>query len=510
MPKITSLLNNNILNCALPIILESIYKLALQEAQSTLGPLTDNAVYQNYQGLKDIFASTYGIAPSQILTWSEFNRFLEKHDFVAKELMFIPILRCFIAEMAKINGYDSQKISRLSELPEDSQQFGRYYNLTYETVVKLLYQPLGIAVHLYHHQEKQAAISKYKLFHTMEPSSKAYPLGEIPVLNLFYKNAHYEIQDHDSLIGEIANEAYRQLNSLPPDLSSIYYGFLTTVNPHKTKAYLKRLVAYVQRSFNEQDELAKAEQALVEVEADFLKDTPEGRAASLLKLAALSNNQESRAKKLLDYLNNLAYLAKCDEPLAAYSLSKLSTAIDLSKGYLFAKKISDAVLEMERILAANVNMNFIEQAALYEQHRRLIPVARKTIREAWKEYKKTGNLLMIDVIQKTQAVAVTPTVENLKEYNILRRYLLANHKPSRAKLIAGLMLSVIGLALVVLAAFGWVATLGMSTPVSALVLTAGIASTIAGVGIFNAGRNKSIHKVMGKVLNEVESAKITL
>jgi hypothetical protein len=164
-----------------------------------------------------------------------------------------------------------------------------------------------------------------------------------------------------------------------------------------------------------------------------------------------------------------------------------------------------AILEVLRPLG--------QHSASSKHQQRLMIAAEEVIQTAWKFYKKTQDNYYIQVIHQTRCVAMEPTKQNIQNYQQLQER--ADGKGSFGKIIAGMMLLFVGIALVVLAAVGAVMTLGASLPLTPLwmgaglgVLSLGIGGVTAGACFFNAGRNKGLCRQMQRLRHELPCSSI--
>ena len=142
----------------------------------------------------------------------------------------------------------------------------------------------------------------------------------------------------------------------------------------------------------------------------------------------------------------------------------------------------------------------------------MVTKAREAIKQLWSLYKETNDEHLIAVIQQTQAVAAGPNQQTIQDYTTLREQM--DGKGSWGRIVAGIMLSVVGLALIVGAALGIVFTAGLATPLTVPVIAAGagalalgVASATAGIGFFDAGCDKPLYKEM-QLLGEEASMQL--
>jgi hypothetical protein len=248
----------------------------------------------------------------------------------------------------------------------------------------------------------------------------------------------------------------------------------------------------------------------------FHSNTPAGRQTfAVVLLTILESNNNKQPKSTLTHIANLAVAASRDEPLATYLLDKLTTAIIESPADLNTPRFIDVIKEINDNRDANNTMTTMVQSNRSEHQVQLIANAKRTIHQAWQLYKETDNdETLIKIIKKTQAVAMDPSPTNRDECTALREEV--SGKESWGKLIAGLMLSVLGLALIVGATLALVASIGISAPISipavavgASVLVAGLASLGAGFSFFNASKDTGLYKQMKQVNEGAEVQSLT-
>ena len=101
------------------------------------------------------------------------------------------------------------------------------------------------------------------------------------------------------------------------------------------------------------------------------------------------------------------------------------------------------------------------------------------------------------MIQQTQALAIQPTQQQIGEYHALQEDMRG--KGVWGRVIAGLMLTLLGVALIAGAALGLVTSLGLAAPLSIPVAASGVASVAAGIGFFSYSNDPEILKDMHQV-----------
>ena len=208
LPKITGLLFNCSMNCALPTLLGNIDKLAELEEKNQL-PSPDDDVYKNYTRLKEGFIRYYGINNPGLFSWQQFNAILLTHSFYAKEIMFLPIFRNFISENAPNHNYHDEDLWRLRDIqPEDvdseesilwengqNPAAGKYNQLDASDAVKLFYNYFGLvgSLELF---EFNSGTQEYQSHLIQLPNTLASPAwARTPQqsIQLHLKDGHFEL-----------------------------------------------------------------------------------------------------------------------------------------------------------------------------------------------------------------------------------------------------------------------------------------------------------------------------
>lgn len=611
--KISAFLNNCVLNTALPTLLEGIARLSVLEAGGALQheAVVKNRIFQQYCLLKGVFAKYYCIKPSSALSWQAFNQYLTNpiYTFSAKEIMFAPVLRHFIAEIGALQGY-ADGLTLLRDVQDDER--GGYSLLDHREAWNLLHSQFGIAIKVYtysHDANKQNVTSdphnNYILSDEI-PIPKAPmgqgPLWEIPKLDLYWKDEHYELAPHELYVGKPSE--YEQL---PERLREIHTRVTSSIYAHNSNKCLAILLKYVNSTLMKQltesvaekqslKDPAKGSVALVtptrqdsgasavkkstqavnpelssesvatppqnvvsntartevpptkehtllvgpqdvislsseaeillathkkigpltkeetmreegyslnaaeyaELGYEFHSDTPEGRQTfSVILLSILSDEPSSQyqSEKVLACMDNLAHEVGKKEPLAAYFLDKLAQTVIDSRAHLEKDTVQQVMIAIEKHNNATRIMNTIERGKHHENHKRLVIDAREIIKKAWRNYKKTKDTIWIEVIEKTEAVAAQPTEVTIRDYKALRARI--DGKGHGGKIIAGLMLMLLGIAAIVVALVCIAGSVGLATPAALTTATAGVGSMAAGIGLFKSGREKGFYKKMG-------------
>lgn len=243
-PKITGLLHNCALNCALPILLEGINSLAKLEAQNKLAIVENEPLVKSYDLLKTLFLNYYHI--SDQLSYQQWSDFLNDSNFsfYAKEIIFAPILRNFMAVNC---GTDD--ISAITKLGFE----GHYADLHHNDAYQYLYKYFGIHIHIYEFTgNKYSAVSEdnySEVPYRVKPIIKNYPFGSAFNLSLYLKNEHYELQPHEDL--EEANKKFNnEVENLSPTLKKISNSLNFSLHIGTTEQALSELQWFINKEMN--------------------------------------------------------------------------------------------------------------------------------------------------------------------------------------------------------------------------------------------------------------------
>jgi hypothetical protein len=222
LPKISGILNNCALNCALPSLIEQIKLYSEAETNSSLPNIDDNnSLFQNYALLKALFAKHYGLAP-EALSWTTFSEFIqhrfadpEKHEersFSEQEYLFAPVLRKFYEHNLKKASY--QNTSHLSNIHHNGEFAGRYEMLEYADFKRLFYEAfhLNTKLHMYNSSGQSIDLSA---FYPQAPST------EPNVIDIHLVCGHYELLSGDNLNGPTQQYTWDK-NNLPDVYNHLY------------------------------------------------------------------------------------------------------------------------------------------------------------------------------------------------------------------------------------------------------------------------------------------------
>jgi hypothetical protein len=521
--KITGLLNNCALNSALPHLLHGISKLAELEAAGGIDNLADNEIIQRYTQLKNLYAAHYGIDRNLAFNWCAFHRFLSAHSFYANEIMFAPVFRHFIAEMGLASGrYSVEGLPLLRDVQPD----GRYIMMDVYATAALFHNQFGLSLRTYefiHNRETENSEDNYRLVSEIEAGNRVYPfIYDTPLVSLYLKDNHFEIQPHE-LLAEPVSKFIAEIKELPPALLVIHERLSCSQRDLRSNEFLGHLVVYVHQALTAQlraatqplpaaavlsddvqiiNDLDNAQKYVISAEeyavlgCDSSHKSASGRQTfAVILLIILNGCGEKKAQTILEHLRSLSDAAVINKPLASYLLDKLALAIIESKADLEAAAVKTAIQNIELDNKANREMLTIERSSHNKEHKDLVTKTRELNTHLWQNYNDTKNDdLIIEIIKLMQAVSINPSLQSVQNAHTLQSQV--KDRSQWGEFIAGLMLSIIGLAMVLVGCIGAVSTLGMSLPVAAPIVIVGMGSLGAGISFFNSSRDTGEDKEM--------------
>ena len=257
--KISGLLNNCAMNCGLPILLDDISVYAGLEIDDNLPNKDFDLIFASYSNLKKIFCDTYGL---QEISWDKFNTFLISHDtFLAKQMLFLPVFRSFIAEVYQnIGPYEQTNhgLSILDLLNEDGNNTpetlkkiginGKYKGLSFGEAFYLFYRQFGINVNIYTDGKggddlrRDCYIPEYL---------KIQGANRTIDLCLNSQANHFEM-GYDELLEQLTAlyDQKNEVNSLNDYLHHIMLGFSSTQSASETELYMSFLKHHVKKQLN--------------------------------------------------------------------------------------------------------------------------------------------------------------------------------------------------------------------------------------------------------------------
>ena len=245
----------------------------------------------------------------------------------------------------------------------DIQEDGVYNNLHYLEAASLLHNHIGITLKTCEFiapRNLENPKENYNLINTFLTTFVEYPFGETPLLELYYRGAHFEIQPHENLAD--ANREYEEeVNQLSPPLREVHDAISFAQQAFESNAALGKLFLYVSGKLHEQltQEAqcftapdSKSYVVTVEQYAEnghlFHENNHAGRLTfAVILLTIASDVSTHKAKDLLRYLDRLSTLSAWDTPMATYFSDTLAKAITHSKMNLEDKIINEVVQDIE-------------------------------------------------------------------------------------------------------------------------------------------------------------------
>lgn len=337
------------------------------------------------------------------------------------------------------------------------------------------------------------------------------PLSDTEYVDLYLKDAHYEIQPHNSVtLKEATVQFGLELITLPEKLSEISNGFLTSETDVRTNSYLGKLLIYVQQTLLAQlTDAAARRPKPAQPEKDgaqhdgtpphkaayivnaaeyaesgraFHNDTPAGRQTfAVILLSILFESLDTQARTLLDIITQLHHEERNAASIAPKLLDRLTTAIIKSKANLRAEEVARIVQAIELYHKVNVSLLYSlgDKRDISEEQKQFATCAREAIEQSWKKYLETKDPDFLEVIHKILTTFEKPTEENIVHCETL--VAKVSEKGSWGSVIAGLLLSFVGLALIVGATLGFATSFGLTTAPSVPLVAAGVGALTTGV-----------------------------
>jgi hypothetical protein len=313
LPKISGILNNCALNCALPSLIEQIKLYSEAETNGSLPKEEDdNTLFENYTLLKTLFAKHYGIAP-ETLSWTTFSEFIqhrfvdrqkqELRSFSEQEYLFAPVFRKFYEHNLKKAGY--QNTSHFSNIHHNGEYAGRYEMLEYADFKRFFYEAfhLNTKLHMYNSNGQPIDLSA---FYPQAPST------EPNVIDIHLVCGHYELLSGDSLDGPTAKYTEDKKN-LPDVYNHLYDAISFNSSFVETTRALANVWVHVNYELNrcmhrhhaianEQAQRMTAEQYFM-LKSCFEEETgPEKQTSVIALLTLLQHENNPHAERTLQYL----------------------------------------------------------------------------------------------------------------------------------------------------------------------------------------------------------------
>ncbi len=270
--KISGILNNCALNTALPIILADIKDLAAIEKRGLLPDpknlgkngieektaiRSDEPYYNKYFLLKEIFCEIYNL-DNDTFTWKNLDEFLSGfHSFLVSQVIFLPVFRKFIGEIAPLQGYtDLEQLINIQEVHKheyDKNCVGRYPMLDAREAYNLFHSQFGIKINTCH---EESGMPGYVENHIICASSQCFCphwvktiTNERRCINVFLRNDHFEITELDAY-SEAVTQYNKELDELQkdyPQLKNIIEYLSSSDSADNTNNYLGGLKLYVHK-----------------------------------------------------------------------------------------------------------------------------------------------------------------------------------------------------------------------------------------------------------------------
>lgn len=342
--KISGILNNCALNTALPVMLKDFEILAKLETENQLPKLeylgldgieqkseihSCDDCYISYHKLKEIFAITYEI-DELTFTWQKLVNFLRSFkSFLAIQIIFLPVSRKFISEIAKNKNYDLYFLSSIQkghEIKHEDNCTGKYNPLCGKEAWELFHSQFGIPVTITINEKETEEYNNCII----------PPWGfENRKVNLFYNNKHFEIcKNPDDISDEI-----NYLEKKHDELYNIFLNLSNTNSDQNTNIYLKELQKYVHKKLkNNHNEVATTD-SMIFNNMHFKLLILSIMIIALLLIIALILGSSGADKLIPTFLNDLA--PKVYNTILGTSIAAESVSITFFTSLLINKENND-------------------------------------------------------------------------------------------------------------------------------------------------------------------------
>jgi hypothetical protein len=548
LPKIAGLLNNCALNSGLPTLLDVIQEIGEAEACGNLDKFADSPIFQKYRMLKSIFAAYYRISCNEF-NWVVFSRYLNEHSFLANEIIFAPILRIFIAQIAIFGGkyfdplMEVDDVAGLCELQDAVQ--GRYYNLEFVEAAELFYHQFGISMRISQvHGETTVPTGELIANEKID-----YPFrdGARPSVTLYLSggetegNGHFEIQPPGDELNEASRLFNVEMNGLSPALNKIFEGLTSSMTAAESRSCLdSQLLPYVQdglgrlmadianqvpnapRSYNPSNFIVSSKDYLMHRAGEHEYSREGLQTMVLILLGILYDNGESNAQTLIEAIT---YLSDLPTPTSKQILDRLLSNIIRSGANLTNEKVQESKFAVDVFQRAN---NYVLSLFKFTTSPIEQPPALQTafdiIETSWCGYFEQDDAKFLFAIHNTLCLLAQPSsnyvvedfvsimnklIENntaspatqrdtdASSISVVKEREVHKDQPKKgnyAQRVAGLMLSLLGMT--VIAGFTGAYVMGflLSVPATVVGMAIGIGITASGYGFFRAGQGSGFAK----------------
>lgn len=233
-PKISGILNNCALYCAIPAIKTAIKVFSKKEQSGTLTDLVGAPTYENYALVKNCFAEFYSLDPKSF-SWQQFQLLLTHttgNNFVKDQLLLGSVLRLYMSkkideELSLLPPSRQEEIAALREFKQKImtiQSNGTYLPLMMPEASKWLYQHLGLKT--LEHQRTQYknnvewGTDRFGYFIEGTPAPCIEP--EMAEIHIYHQQGHFELSNPGQLNVALSTEAKEKviIDKKAPVLSS--------------------------------------------------------------------------------------------------------------------------------------------------------------------------------------------------------------------------------------------------------------------------------------------------
>ena len=338
-PRISGIVYNCSINCALPILLEQMFQYADMEIAGQLPDIESDNLFETYTLLKESFAEAYYLSDIKKIhfNWTVFTEFLRQHDFIAVEMLFMPVLREVLQKLSEREDLDQtildeQSLLELKELQEKTiQANGRYPFLGYFFVHHCFNKHFNIEseVHSFYSPSQSYEVIPREHIDGTPPSPSAKRIS------VYLKDNHYELAPHENL-ANAERQRVIEYQAMPLALQNVYDTISAGGSAYHTNRALGNLLFYGNEKLSRF--IACSTQINAEQRAQ-LEAFNQPDAARYVALHCPTFDSKTAAEKRTIATILLSLLESVNEPHAKVLLNKMRIVGETKQGELLAEAV---------------------------------------------------------------------------------------------------------------------------------------------------------------------------
>ncbi len=201
-PRISGILNNCALYCAIPTLNTIIDYFSGEEAKSSLGDFKKNPTFQNIALIKDCFAEFYRFDKAQF-NWQHMQSLLQfdTAQFLKQQMVLGPVLRLYLKKKIKQQLETTVEPEQIQKLKHDLvqlsqlQRSGRFHPLNMLEASRFFYRHIGISTseHPYIGLKNNAELGTDGEGYLKTGTLEKCIGDQIQSLSIYHQNSHFEL-----------------------------------------------------------------------------------------------------------------------------------------------------------------------------------------------------------------------------------------------------------------------------------------------------------------------------